>query len=488
MYRSKALLTRILAVQALLLGVSTSQTQANPQFQRINLEHLYVGVEYTFQNRMLLNDPAESPHDVSPKKYRLMLRFFRAYQQILSDLGFGPVSHSIGFLGSPRGVFYRDPRTPNDELFRTLGTAYDSILHSDMRVVEVAEKPKKLTQLESTANLIYAAASKVNLKPYLLPGGMWSGGAHFNIGSARLEESPFIRFPNLLPNLLAYFDQHASLLYGFGEAFDVGNEGTAVPYHGYGEVSQFRRILKDFSVRYEEFRKIKRPGLHQRVALLASFLRDLKILNRHESFINVERLLSSFSFEDPRNPTIANSGDRNSIEIRTLRMPPTAAHVAELGWFFARLLEKLSEPGLLVQPVAPVNFDIMLTATAIEADWQLVKKDLNLQSPLLDEMIDEQTAMLQTKTFRTLDIPTAEIFSAFSPLAEKGRAFEMRVPSYYSKKMSINGRELTTQTLQLGEQTFEVAYLHSDAFDISPEKIRKNRLRINCQNILLPND
>lgn len=441
---------------------------------RIDLSKLLIGIEYSFQNSKLYAEDVESPSDVSPYKRKLMKRFFQAYMDELAKEGFASIPNVEGVSGSPIGIFYIDPRSPFDPAHAYGQSNYDSVLHSDLRVIEVAEKPKKLAEILSASRPLFAAAANLGLKNEVRPGGIWGGGAHYNIGTRDIDDSPFLQYPNLLPNLLAYVDQHASLLYGFGEAYDVGREGTAVPYHSPSEAKRFREILKAFHQQYTKAANI--AGSPRNIVLLTRFLEDIKELNHHDRFINLEHFTI---------PKTRKRLGRNAIEIRGVRMPATELHAEAIAKMWVTILEKLSEPGLLIEPQPPRHFDTMLTASAIEADWEIVRKEMGLNDLFLDQIVAEQIAPLRRKMYRSPDLPEAEIFNAFSSLADKGVAFEIRLPDTYdTNKLALNKRLLSFKKIHLQDKAYQIAYVHPIEYEFSPVTARRGKIRFTCIELL----
>ena len=96
------------------------------------------------------------------------------------------------------------------------------VINMEPVTIELNTTPKTYEQIMTVAPEIYQAAEKAGLVPYVNTAAERSGMGHIHVGGNTLGESPFYKHPNLLRNLLVYFHQHPSLLYGFAEAWDIG--------------------------------------------------------------------------------------------------------------------------------------------------------------------------------------------------------------------------------------------------------------------------
>jgi uncharacterized protein (DUF2126 family) len=201
----------------------------------------------------------------------------------------------------------------------------------DPGVVEVNSAPAPgLEVFHREAEATYAAAEACGLSPerFRFNGRAADsgGGGQLTLGGPSPAASPFFRHPTLLPRLVRYLTNHPALSYAFaGECLGSASQGPR-PDEGVRErFEELQLALDRLEARGE---RVEPRELWE---ALAPLLVDASG-NSHRAELNVEKLW---------NPWLPRRGELGLVELRALRMPRSAAHLAAVAALFRAVTARL---------------------------------------------------------------------------------------------------------------------------------------------------
>ena len=441
-----------------------------PHFDRDNV---LFGIEYTFQDAEIIKEEGRITMYTDYKK----IKMDQMLDEYLKLKGLG--KNAIRYDGTHE---YVKPgyefHIPGEGLY---------VINMEPVTIEFNTTPKTYNQIKTVAPEIFEAANKAGLVPYVNTAAERSGMGHIHVGGATLGESPFYKHPNLLRNLLVYFHQHPSLLYGFAEAWDIGYGSNIDNYLERNRFEGFMDAVNAFDEWYKEKSFLNDPklknGLYAFLESLQKHQRFYKDFFYHYRVINLEHIKQILEGYGP------SDHGKFTIEFRMFRPQKTPEHAQANAELILDLLEYLSEPGKLIPIKKPTEAEIsrMQMPSSIEADWEKVKAEIGHKNPLSDQMISELTQNAR-ETFHQQPrrIEGAEIIQSFTRKEEKGTQYELRIPDTSSAfeiqrpKININGFDIEFERVELRGQSYWTALIEPKKLDITSSDFEE---RIKFMNV-----
>lgn len=414
------------------------------------------GIEYSFQDEEIVKEPGRMTMTTPYKQARLM-EMLKAYVNLV-----GLPESAIETKTSWKPGYYIN--VPGDGKY---------VINTEPVTIEFNTTPKNLNQIRSAATPIYQAAAIAKLSPYVNQAAERSGMGHIHVGGYTLGDSPFYLNENLLRNVLAFFHKHPSLIYGFAEAYDIGENSNIESLHEASKQDALAEVIS----KYDQI--VKSGQSHANGMLL--FIDLLKKSNArinwnyqagfngwfaHYRFINLEHV------ELLRPDSLPSKEGKYTIEFRTFRPPPTALHAEAMAKLLFAVMEKMATPGHLekFEKFTATEFSRFFTGSKISSDWDKVKQLLEINDPLLDSMVNELVQNIYSKKVRApLDIAGYELFESYSEKTKKGQVFELRIKSRIQKEypqVMVGDKLLEFEKVKVGTSFYWISVIDTTKLGI----------------------
>ena len=431
--------------------------------QYIDTSKTLFGVEYSFQDREIVNETGRTTM-TTPYKAQKLNEMLKYYVKLI-----GLPETAIEYKTTWKPGYFIN--VPNDGKY---------VINTEPVTIEFNRTPKKLHEIRQAAEPIYKAAEMANLQPYVNPAAERSGMGHIHVGGASLSESPFYVHENLLRNIIAFFHKHPSLLYGFAEAYDVGKGSNIETLHEADKQLAIEKVIAEYDLWSGQKGSLAPNGLLKFIEFLKNSTTPVKWTSgngfngwfAHYRFINLEHVESLSAHTDP------SLKGKQTIEFRMFRPPPTSAHAEALAKMLVSVMDYLAKPNHLEQfkRIAPEDAKLYMSGTKVQSDWEDVKKTVGITSSLLDDMVYEYVSTTYKKIIKNEPKIGVEIFEAYSEKEFKGQRFEIRLDAKiwnYPPKWEIGAKEIDFSKVTVAKKTYWIAVIDTTAAGLDLEKFRK---------------
>jgi hypothetical protein len=426
---------------------------------RIHFDRVLFGIEYTFQDQEMVNEPGRSTISTPYK------------EQKASDIAYR-LAENLGL--SRDTVFSKTTWKPGHYILVPGDGKW--VVNSEPVTIEINTTPRHLNEIEATAAPIFAATRANGLVPYVNPAAERSGMGHIHVGGKVIGDNPFFANPQLLRNVMVYLHKHPSLLYGFGEAYDIGINSNIESYHIAERQKEFQAAVAAFDAWYDH------AGEHERAS--QGFNTFLKVLQEHDKTSNFFEHYRFMNLEHVKQANFtASDAGKFTIEFRNFRPPNDPGTAKAFAEMLGAVMEKQSDPAHreAFEWISAEQYNRFNTGTKVESDWALIRKELDLNNSYLDRALTEYVMSVQSDKYTLKDLPGSELFRSYSQKENKGTFFELRLPvsSYESlPNLEMAGHRLEFEKVTIRKGQYWVASIDTKTLEVSPVQILNGRVGV----------
>ncbi len=433
--------------------------------QILDRQKIWFGVEYTFQDQTMVDEPGRSTISTPHKEQKAA----EVTENLRRELGL-PVSAIERKTTWKPGLYLN---VPGDGKW---------VINSEPVTIEINTLPRTIDQIRETAKPIFRATKAAGLVAHVNPAAERSGMGHIHVGAARVGDNPFFKHPLLLRNVMLYIHQNPALLHGFAEAFDIGMNSNIETYHSEERQKLLKSVIDKFDSWYDKASPEKRlDGLSTFRRFLTeaesfSFFRGKKAgFFEHYRFINLEHLNGKELYADKTG--------KITVEFRNFRPPKSPETAEAFATLLLAIMEKQAkpehkEPFRWVSEGEYLRFN---TGTKVLENWEKVRSELGLQkNKILNAEVAEYAEAVQRFRYLLPDIK-AEVFLAYSQKTNKGKFFELRLPANEGEpkpEISYGRHLIDLELVQVGSKSYWVGILNTEALGIDPRDLMDGRVKL----------
>ena len=270
----------------------------------------------------------------------------------------------------------------------------------DPAVIEINQAPA-----DNSANfyryceLFYNAAQTHGLSPYRLHyNGVVSdsgGGGQFTLGGPEPLNSPFFRYPHLLPRLIRYLNAHPALSYWFAPP-SIGSSSQS-PRTDESVVESFLEL----SLALEQLEKNENSSPEFIWRSLSPFLVDPSG-NPHRSELNIEKLW---------NPYLPGRGCLGLVEFRAFRMSRSPQCATAISVLLRSIVAMLSQQDKVAELLnhGPTLHDKYALPFYLQMDFRHIFKDLQdtglpLHDSIKSILLEEPVRFIGKASFHSCNV------------------------------------------------------------------------------------
>jgi hypothetical protein len=343
------------------------------------------------------------------------------------------------------------------------------VVNLEPGVIEVNQTPKNIFDIKQAWTPVFKAAQLAGLKASVDKLGEGGGGGHVHVGGRTIKENPFLKNPLLLRNILVYTHQHPSLLFGFAEANDLGRMSTTRTLHDSASQIGFQKAIALFDLWYAQASpdQQKQDSLK---SLLTYFRQYAPRFFSHDVFINLQHI-------ENLTKALPKTNNKFTVEWRNIRPLPSAEHVEAIAGLLLKQIEFFSQPEYRVpfQFISAQQFLNFMGPAYTEQDWVLVKQELGIRDPRLDELVYDYTRNKELE--RDSYYRTGKVSEAYADPEQKHPNREILIP--------LSQKNNEKKLIPYKNTTVQGNVVELDGKSYLAAVVSKSFAPLRCQSVLL---